>query len=328
MQFGRLKRREFITLIGGAVAWPLAARAQLPITAFVWAGQTSSGGSMAPYVAAFRQGLREVGFVESQNVTVEYGWMVGEGGLPALMAELVLRQVAVIVGNIPPAMAAKKATSTIPIVFMSGSDPVERDLVASFNHPGGNATGISFLTTALEAKRLGLLRELLPRATMIATLVDPTFLTTASQLRELQDAARALRQEIQVVQASTESQLDSGFATIAQQRPDALIVAGVPFFTAQRQRIVDLVARHSVPTMYNLREFAVDGGLVSYGASLVDAHRQAGVYTGRILKGAKPADLPVVQSTKFVFVINLPTARALGLEVPPTLLARADEVIE
>ena len=218
---------------------------------------------MAPYVAAFRQGLREVGFVEGQNVTVEYGWMGGEGkGLPALMAELVQRQVAVIVGNTPPAIAARKATrndsNSVP---WSGSDPVERGLVASFNRPGGNATGISFLTTALEAKRLGLLRELLPRATMIAALVDPTFLTTASQLRELQDAARTLGQEIHVVQASTESQLDSGFATIAQQRPDALIVAGVPFFTSQRQRIVDLAARYSVPTMYNLREFAVDCGV-------------------------------------------------------------------
>jgi putative ABC transport system substrate-binding protein len=236
--------------------------------------------------------------------------------------------VAVIVGNTPPAMAAKKTTSTIPIVFMSGSDPVERGLVASLNRPGGNATGISFLTTALEAKRLGLLRELLPRATMIATLVDPTYLTTASQLRELQDAARALGQEIHVVQASTASQLDSGFATIAQQRPDALIVAGVPFFTAQRQRIVDLAARHSVPTMYNLREFAVDGGLVSYGTSLADAHRQAGVYTGRILKGEKPAGLPVLQPTKFELVINLKTAKALGLNVPLTLQAAADEVIE
>jgi putative ABC transport system substrate-binding protein len=325
-----LRRREFITMLGGAAAaWPLTARAQqpIPLVGFVWTGDTSS--APMPYVTAFRQGLKEVGFVEGENVTVEYRWPGSEyDRLPALIAELLQRQVTVIVGNTPPAMAAKAATSTIPIVFLAGVDPVTRGLVASFNRPGGNATGVSFLTTALEAKRLGLLHELLPRATAIAALMDPNFLASAGQLKDLQDAARTLSQQIYVLEASTDSQIDKGFASLAQQRPDALIVLGVPFFTARRKQIIELAARHSLPAMYNDREFPAAGGLISYGTSQAEAWRQVGGYTGRILKGEKPADLPVIQPTKFELVINLKTAKTLGLSVPDKVLVFADEVIE
>ena len=327
----KMKRREFITLLGGgAVAWPLAARAQqsaMPVIGFVYTGQTSSEAS--PFVAAFRQGLRDAGFIEGQNVAVEYRWPGGQyGRLPGLAAELVQRQVAVIVGNTPPAIAAKTASSAIPIVFFTGSDPVKLGLVASFNRPAGNATGVSFWSAALEAKRLGLLHELLPQATVIAALVDPNFLTAASQLNDLQDAARALGKELHVLQASTESDLDSRFATLARQRPDALIVAAAPFFTARRKELVALADRHRIAAIYSWREFPEAGGLMSYGASFTDAFRQAGVYTGRILKGEKPADLPVLQPTKYELIINTKTAKALGLQIPDRLLALADEVIE
>jgi putative ABC transport system substrate-binding protein len=241
---------------------------------------------------------------------------------------MVHRQVAVIVVNSPPAVAAKTATSTIPIVFFSGTDPVKLGLVASFNRPGGNATGVSFWTTALEAKRLGLMHELLPQATVIAALVDPNFLTAASQLNDLQDAARALGKELHVLQASTESDLDSCFAILARQRPDALIVAAAPFFTARRKELVALADRHRIAAIYSWREFPAAGGLMSYGASFTDAFRQAGVYTGRILKGERPADLPVLQPTKYELTINTKTAKALGLQIPDKLLALADEVIE
>jgi putative ABC transport system substrate-binding protein len=244
------------------------------------------------------------------------------------MAELVDRQVAVIVGNTPPAMAARKATSTIPIVFFTGTDPVMLGLVASFNQPGGNATGVSFLASDLEAKRLGLLRDLVPRATMIAALVDSNFLTSATQLKDVQEAARALGQKVQVVRASNESELDRGFAALAAQRPDALIVVAAPFFTARRDKIVQLAAHHSLPAMYDVREFPAAGGLMSYGTSLTDALRQAGVYAGRILKGEKPANLPVLQPTKFELTINVKTAKSLGLDIPDRALLLADEVIE
>ena len=327
----KMKRREFITLLGGgAVAWPLAARAQqsaMPVIGFVYTGQTSSEAS--PFVAAFRQGLRDAGFIEGQNVAVEYRWPGGQyERLPGLAAELVQRQVAVIVGNTPPAIAAKTASSAIPIVFFTGADPVKLGLVASFNRPGGNATGVSFWSAALEAKRLGLLHELLPQATVIAALVDPNFLTAASQLNDLQDAARSLGKELHVLQASTESDLDSRFATLARQRPDALIVAAAPFFTARRKELVALADRHRIAAIYSWREFPEAGGLMSYGASFTDAFRQAGVYTGRILKGEKPADLPVLQPTKYELIINTKTAKALGLQIPDRLLALADEVIE
>jgi len=323
-----MKRRDFITLLGGAaVAWPLTARAQhtIPLIGFVYTDQTSS--EAAPFVTAFHQGLREVGFIEGQNVAVEYRW-AGRQYAPAFAAEMVHRQVAVIVGNTPPAMAAKTATSTIPIVFFSGTDPVKLGLVASFNRPGGNATGVSFWSAALEAKRLGLLHELLPQATVIAALVDPNFLTTAGQLEDLQNAARTLGKQIQILRASTESELDNGFATLAQQRPDALIVAAAPFFTARRKQLVALADRHRIAAIYSWREFPAAGGLISYGASFTDAFRQVGIYTGRILKGEKPADLPVLQPTKYELIINTKTAKALGLQVPDKLLALADGVIE
>jgi len=297
------------------------------VIGFVYTGQTSSEAS--PFVAAFRQGLGDAGFIEGQNVAVEYRWPGGQyDRLPGLAAELVQRQVAVIVGNTPPAMAAKTATSAIPIVFFTGADPVKLGLVASFNRPGGNATGVSFWSAALEAKRLGLLHELLPQATVIAALVDPNFLTAASQLNDLQHAARALGKELHVLQASTESDLDSCFATLARQRPDALIVAAAPFFTARRKELVALADRHRIAAIYSWREFPEAGGLMSYGASFTDAFRQAGVYTGRILKGEKPADLPVLQPTKYELIINTKTAKALGLQIPDKLLALADEVIE
>ena len=290
-----------------------------------WQIFTSS--EAAPFVTAFHQGLREVGFIEGQNVAVEYRW-AGRQYAPAFAAEMVHRQVAVIVGNTPPAMAAKTATSTIPIVFFSGTDPVKLGLVASFNRPGGNATGVSFWSAALEAKRLGLLHELVPQATVIAALVNPNFLTTADQLKDLQEAARALGKQLHVLQASTESELDNGFATLAQERPDALIVAAAPFFTARRKELVALADRHRIAAIYSWREFPAAGGLISYGASFTDAFRQVGIYTGRILKGEKPADLPVLQPTKYELIINTTTAKALGLNVPDRLLALADEVIE
>jgi putative ABC transport system substrate-binding protein len=326
-----VRRREFITLLGGAAAaWPLTARAQqpaMPVVGFLYTGLTSH--AAAPRMAAFQQGLAEVGFVAGQNAAIEYGWPTGQHEeLRTLVADLVRRRVSVIVGNTPPAMVAKSATSTIPIVFVTGVDPVKLGLVVSFNRPGGNVTGVSFLTIDLEAKRLGLLHELLPQARKIAALVDPNAPESESQLSNVQEAARTLNQEIWILQASTENQLDECFAALARQRPDALLVVPTPFFTAQRKRIVELAARQSLPTIYGAREFAADGGLMSYGASFVDAFRQAGIYTGRILKGEKPADLPVQQPTKFELVVNAETARMLGLTVPDKLLALADEVIE
>jgi putative tryptophan/tyrosine transport system substrate-binding protein len=322
-----MKRRQFITLLGGAAAtWPLAARAQqtMPVIGFIYTGP-----QFAPFVPAFQRGLRDTGFVEGQNVAVEYRFADDQQEqLRAIVAELMHRQIAVIVGNTPPAMAAKSASSTVPIVFVTGGDPVELGLVRSFNRPGGNATGVSFLTVALEAKRQGLLLELLPQTRAIAALVDPNAPDSATQLKNVQDAARTFGREIQIVQASTASQLDNGFATLASQRADALIVVPTPFFTRQRTRIAELAARYALPAIYGLREYAADGGLMSYGASLTDAFQQAGGYAGRILKGEKPADLPVLQPTKFDLVINLTTAKALGLEIPAKLLALADEVIE
>ena len=322
-----MRRREFIAALGGAAALPLAGRAQqvgMPVVAFIYTGP-----QFTPFVPAFQRGLRDTGFVEGQNVAVEYRFADDQQEqLRAIVAELMHRQIAVIVGNTPPATAAKSASSTVPIVFVTGGDPVELGLVRSFNRPGGNATGVSFLTVALEAKRQGLLRELLPQARAIAALVDPNAPDSATQLKNVQDAARTFDREIQIVQASTASQLDNGFAILASQRADALIVVPTPFFTRQRTRIAELAARNRLPAIYGLREYAAAGGLMSYGASLTDAFQQAGGYAGRILKGEKPADLPVLQPTKFDLVINLTTAKALGLEIPAKLLALADEVIE
>ncbi|MBR1142960.1 ABC transporter substrate-binding protein [Bradyrhizobium sp. AUGA SZCCT0431] len=326
-----MRRRNFITLLGGAAVWPLAARAQQPEVPVVGWLNARSPDDTVHLVAAFRRGLGEAGFIEGQNVMIEYRWALGQyDRLPAMAAELVRRPVTVLAsaGGEPAALAAKAATSTIPIVFVIGGDPVKQGLAASLNRPGGNSTGISVLTSTLEPKRLGLLRELVPGAETIGVLLNPNYPQFESQLRDVQEAARAIDLQIHVLRASADREIDAAFETVAQRRIPALSVAADPFFDTRRDKIVVLAVRHAVPTMYHFREFAAAGGLVSYGVNISDAYRLFGVYTGRILKGAKPADLPVRQPTKFELVINLTTARALGLEVPSNLSARADEVIE
>jgi len=330
MPFDRLHRREVITLLGGAAAWPLAARAQhpaMPVIGFL--GVRSPDDTVT--LAAFRRGLNEGGFVEGQNVMVEYRWAIGQyDRLPAQAAELVQKPVAVLVsaGGEPAALAAKAATSTIPIVFTIGDDPVKLGLVASYNRPGGNLTGINIFTTTLEAKRLGLLHELVPQAAAIGVLLNANFPAAERQLRDVQGAARAIGLQIHALRANIDREIEVAFETVASQRIAALAVAASPFFTTRRDKIVALAARHAVSTMYTAREYAVDGGLMSYGIDVPDVYRQIGLYAARILKGAKPADLPVLQPTKFELVINLKTARALGLQIPAKLLALADEVIE
>jgi len=330
MQFDRLKRRAFITLLGGAAAWPIAARAQqpaMPIVAFV-----NAGSSDAPRAAGFRKGLNEAGYVEGQNVTVEYYWLEGQfDRLPSLMADLVRRRVAAIAtpGGNYAAQVAKAATTTIPIVFGVGEDPVKLGLVDSLARPGGNATGINFFAQETTAKRLGVLHDLIPKAVRIAVLVNPAnFPTAESTLRDIPEAARAMGLKIQVFNASTRSEIEATLATLVRDRSEALYVAGDAFFTGRRVQLATLAATHRIPASYASREAVEVGGLMSYGTDRVDTSRQIGVYTGQILKGTKPADLPVLQSTKFEFVINLQTARALGIEVPNALLLVADEVIE
>jgi ABC-type uncharacterized transport system substrate-binding protein len=329
MEFLR-RRREFITLLGGAAAaWPFAARAQpvMPVIGFLNAGSRDPS---AHRLRAFRQGLKDAGHVEGENVLIEYRWAEGQyDQLPAQAADLVRRRVAVIAAFAPSAAeVAKAATGSIPIVFAVSEDPVRLGLVASLARPGGNLTGINFFVGELVAKRLELLRELLPAVTRVALLINPASPVAETTVRDLEVAARSFGLQVQVVRASTSREINAAFATFVRERPDALFVGGDPFFNDRRVQLANIAAYHRVPATYSNRDLAEAGGLMSYGTDLADAFRQVGVYVGRILKGAKPADLPVEQASKFELVINLQTARMLGLEVPPTLLGRADEVIE
>ena len=319
-----------MTLLGGAVAWPLAARAQQPSMPVIGFLNQGSAGPSAYLAAAFRRALSEVGYVDGQNVAIEYRWAESQyNQLPELAADLVNRKVAVLAAAfLPAALAAKAATATIPICFITGADPVQQGLVASLNRPGGNVTGVDFFSAVVGAKRLGLLYDLLPAANTFAVLVNPTNSNAEAISRDLMAAARALGKQLLVLPASTQHEIDRQFAVFVQQRADALIVSPDAFFDSQRDHIVALVARHAMPATYERRESAIAGGLMSYGASVADAYHQAGIYCGRLLKGEKPADLPVMQPTRLEFVINLKTAKTLGLTFPPGLLAIADEVIE
>jgi putative tryptophan/tyrosine transport system substrate-binding protein len=326
-----MRRREFITLLGGAASsWPLSTQAQqaaMPVIGFL---SSLSLPATERFVAAFRRALTESGYVEDRSLTIEYRWAEGAyDRLPALAADLVGRHVAVIAAFGPPAaLAVKAATDTIPIVFVHGSDPTKLGLVASLNRPGGNVTGINFFGNVLDAKRLELLHQIVPAAELIAVLFNPKGSGAETQLRDVEAAARVIGKKIVVLNASVEADFDTISVMIHQQPIGALLEIADPFFTERRKQIIALAARHRIPAIYELREFVMAGGLMSYGTSLIDAYRQAGLYTARILKGEKPADLPVMQSIKFEFVLNLKTAKTLGLEFPPTLLAVADEVIE
>ena len=324
-----MRRRTFIAALGGAAVWPVVvARAQqsLPVVGYV---NGASATVVKDLVAAFRQGLSGAGYIEGQNVTIEYRWAEGHyDRLPAMVSELVRLHVDVMVANTPAVVSAMVATTTIPIVFITGGDPVEAGFVTRLGRPERNVTGVYFFAAQMEANRLGLLRELVPTAVMIAVLLNPAYPNAETEAKEVQEAARALGVQIQVLHASTEQEIDTAFAALVQLRAGALLVCADSFFNSRRNQIVALAASHAMPTIYQERTFAEAGGLVSYGTSLTDAYRQAGVYAARILRGEKPAELPVLQSTKFEFVINFKTAKTLGLEISSQLLARADEVIE
>jgi putative tryptophan/tyrosine transport system substrate-binding protein len=326
-------RRKFIATLGGtAFAWPLAVRAEqtaMPVVGFL---SSRSPDESKHLVAAFRTGLQTGGgYVEGQNVAIEYRWAEGQyARLPEMAADLVRRGVAVIVaaGGEPSALAAKAATSTIPIIFSVGGDPVKSDLVATISHPGGNATGVSLLTEAPEGKRLGLLKELAPSATVFGVLIDPNYPGHEAQVRDVQEAARAIDRQVQFANAGNDRELEAAFATLVEQGATALLVTAAPFFDTRRVRIVALAAQFRVPAIYQFRDYVVVGGLMSYGISITDGYRQVGIYTGQVLKGAKPVDLPVYQSIKFELAINLKTANALGVKISDNLLSIADEVIE
>jgi putative ABC transport system substrate-binding protein len=325
-----MKRREFISILGGAAAWPLAARAQQPEIPVVGFLGTTSASEWDQLIAAFRSGLHDAGYLERGNVAVEYRWANGQfERLPALTADLIDRHAGVIVtaGSANSAQAAKAATTTIPIVFVIGTDRVKLGLVASFNRPGGNITGVTWLAAALGAKHLELVRELVPNVGVIAMLANPNNPVSESELEEVQEAARALGQQVLGLHAGSQKEIDSAFATLVQGRAGALIVSSDSVFFSQRDQVVALAARHAVPAIYPVHEYAAAGGLMSYGSRLADAYRQVGTYTGRILRGEKPADLPVQQATKVELTLNLKTAKLLGITVPLTLLGRADEVI-
>jgi putative ABC transport system substrate-binding protein len=323
-------RRKFLATLGGAaVAWPLVARAQQPALPVVGFMSSASSNGMAFYVTAFRNGLKEVGYVEGRNIAVEYRWAEEQSDrLPALASDLVSRQVAAIFADSRSALAAKSVTTTIPIVFSSGGDPVELGLVTSLNRPGGNVTGVSFLVSTIAAKRLELLHELVPTAGVIGYLLNPENPLTVRQTRDLEAAARALGLQLHLVSAHGEHDFEQAFAQFVQHRVDAVIVGGDPIFLNRRDQVVALAARHAIPAIYNSRTWAIAGGLMSYGPSVEDANRLCGIYVGQILNGAKPADLPVIQSAKFDLWINLKTAKTLGLKVPLTLQVAADDVIE
>jgi ABC-type uncharacterized transport system substrate-binding protein len=324
-----MKRREFVSLLGGVAAWPVAARAQQPTMPVIGFLNGQSPKTFAHLLRAFHQGLNETGFVEGQNATTEYSWAEGYvDRLPALARDLVRRQVNVIVAAGGAHLAAKAATTNIPIVFTTPGEPVQEGLVASFNRPGGNATGISVFTVTLEAKRFELLHELVPKATTIGVLLDPTFSSFDMQLSEVQTAARATGRELRVLNVSTDADIDEAFSILVKIRAGGLVVGGNPFLNGKRNKLIALAAREAIPAIYEAQESTIAGGLMNYGPSITDVYRLLGVYSGRILKGEKPSDLPVLQPVKFDLLINLRTAKVLGLSVPPTLLARADEVIE
>jgi putative tryptophan/tyrosine transport system substrate-binding protein len=324
-----MRRRDFITLLGGTAIWPLAAHAQQAVMPVIGFLRSTSLAASTPMIAGFRQGLTAAGFNEGQNVAIEYRYADNQlDRLPGLVAELIRLPVAVIVANVIAALAAKAAATTVPIVFATGSDPVVDGLVPSLNRPGGNITGVSFVAGLLGAKRLEMLRQLVPTAATIAMLVEIDTLEARVERRDVELAAQALGQQLIIAPVSSEGELDGAFTLIVERGAKALLVGAGPLLTSNRGRIVALATRHAIPAMYAFREFVEAGGLMSYGASVVEAYRQVGIYAGRVLKGEKPADLPVMQSTKFALVINLKAARALGLTVPPSLLATVDEVIE